>query len=155
MGMMSGRRTSLRKFYGSGRSLNGKKGRGSSRSADPGVGPVAKPETDYHLFCGFSCENPSVWSESPVAIAGHPNADFNRGGVWACEDEDGNAIDEDAPVPYGGTCSLTCEEGEDANQILRCWRTFRPTGHLQYQWLHQLYNELLGVDVEDGEEWTC
>lgn len=147
--LASSRRVAIRKFYGRGRKVGA-----AGTDANPMDRGIAAPIRDEEIFCGFTCEHPTVWSAETNRIAGYENADFNRGGEWNCEDMDGNPIADGDDVPYNGVCELSCGGVNEATHTLTCSRWYRPRGHLQYWNLHDLYKELAGVEPE-GPEWTC
>merc|ERR1711964_636211 len=113
---------------------------------------IQTPVQTENIFCGFSCQHPSVWSAAPVSIAAYPNVDFApNNSNWVCEDSDGNAIPDGQEVGWGGVCELRCDGGTlpAATNTLTCSRWYRPRGHFQWWKLHDLNYELMG-DADEG-----
>jgi len=109
------------------------------------------------IACGFYCQHPDIWSDTPQNIYNDTNAKFtyngDRNGVWKCWDQAGNQLADGAGIPHNGICKLTCpyESQDDAVQHIRCSDWNRKAGLRQYY--RKNYNKLA---TQLGQaNWNC
>lgn len=91
------------------------------------------------------------------------NLNNGRGGTWKCFDKEGNELEHGAPVPWRGSCKLTCEYNNSYDISKRIVCRWPHIGQEVQQWepLWRLYkfltlkkykrNALMSSD--DG--WQC